>query len=179
MAIHEGVQGIADFRLDLFFAAQKLHLFQKQDVTFTPEPVFEIGHPAALQSPHHFVGKIFRREVEHLAAGGRLTDKVTHCLGQVALAQTGAGSDEQDMVVKGVILSQGVRGLIGQAIGGSHHEFIKGEGLVQGSPGGPGRQLGQGRLGHRRQSRRPARGAEQFQLHGRRRLPQVLQGLPD
>ena len=179
LTAHQGIQGIADFRLDLFLAAQKLHFFQEQDVALTPEALLEIGHAAALQGAHHFIGEIFRRQVKHLAVGGRLTDKVAHCLGQVALAQTGAGSDEEDVVVKSVVAGKGVRGLIGQTVGSSHHEFIKGEGLVQGSPGGPGRHLRQGRLGHLRQGRRPGRSGEQFQLHGRRRLPQVLQGLPD
>jgi hypothetical protein len=54
VAIHEGVQGIADFRLDLFFAAQKLDLFQEQDVAFPPNAL--CGHAARSSNPHHFVG---------------------------------------------------------------------------------------------------------------------------
>ena len=78
---HERIQGVADLRLDLLFAAEKLHFFQEQDVAVPPKALFEGRHPAILEGMHHFVGEIFSGDIHDLLPRRRLGDEIPHRLG--------------------------------------------------------------------------------------------------
>ena len=96
----------------------------------------------------------------------------------MAFPQTGAGGEKQDAVKKGVFAGQGLGGAVGQAVGGPHHKFVKGEFPVQRPARGAALavigqvQLFDGGYGHHGPGLR--RGGQQLNRHGVARLGQHL-----
>jgi hypothetical protein len=167
-AVQQGVQGVAQFRLELFLAAEKLHLLHQEHLTLPPVALLEAVHLVPFQGLYHVVGKIFGGHIKNRSLGQGGQQAVPHRLGEVAFPQAGIGSKKQDAVEKGVGAGQGFSGAVGQPVGAPHHEFFEGELPVQTPAPTPSlARQGQAQLvGHERRRGRARLTGRRQQLNG-------------
>ena len=123
--LHEVVQGVGEFRLDLLLAAQKLDLLQDQHVAAAPEFVFELLHPLVLERVDHLVGEIFRGQVVYPAVPFVFQNVLSQGVGEMAFAQARFRGQIKAGCVQILVGGQGHRGGVCQLVGRTHHEPVE------------------------------------------------------
>ena len=99
VVIGQGIQGVSQFGLDLFLAAQEMDLLQEEDVAPLTVSLLERLNPAGLERRNHLIGEILSGYVEDAGFGMLLENGVPDGLAKMGLAQAGIGLHQEGRIV--------------------------------------------------------------------------------
>ena len=126
----QGIKGMEEFLLHLFFAGDELDVVDDQHVGGAVV-AGEIGRLAEAQGVDEFLHELLGRYIEYLGFGIGRRQGVADGLDQVGFADTDAAVQEEGIIFGAGLRGDRLAGGKGQLVAGADHEIIESVAFVE------------------------------------------------